>query len=109
MDQNLVSNVGLASEHRPYRRHQMELQPELSHVSYRSGFYACLDELFCRMYDHECKLCGGTQLAELVRSLNSAQNRHADVSHNDVRMESAGFRHQYCTIRGGCPYDIKIA
>jgi hypothetical protein len=34
-------------------RHQVVFQPELSRVFQRSGFYACLDELFCRIYCHE--------------------------------------------------------
>jgi hypothetical protein len=34
-------------------RHQVLFQPELSRVFQRSGFYACLDELFCRIYCHE--------------------------------------------------------
>ena len=85
----------------------MVLQPELSHVSQRSCFHACLDELFCRMYCHEYKPCCGTQFPELVQSVNSVQNRHAYISHDDVRMEPAGFRHQSCAIR--CrPNYIKI-
>ena len=97
----------MASEHRFYRRHQVVFQPKLSHVSQRSCFQACLDELFCRMYCHEYKLCFGTQFPELAQSVNSVQNRHADISHNDVRMEPAGFCYQSRTIR--CrPYDIKI-
>jgi hypothetical protein len=107
MGQNLISNVGLASEHRFYRRRQVVFQPKLSHVSQRSCFHACLDELFCRMHCHEYKLCCGTQFPELVQSVNPVQNRHADISHDDVRMEPADFRHQSCTIR--CrPNYIKI-
>src|SRR5580765_4507936 len=59
------------------------------------------------MYRHEYELCCGTEFSELMQSVNSVQNRHADISHNDVRMEPKGFCHQSCTIR--CrSYDIKI-
>jgi hypothetical protein len=84
----------------------MAMHAGLLHESQHSGFHASLDELSFRMHRDEHKLCRGTQLPEFVNCLNSVQNRHADIGHNDVRMEPASFGHQCSTIPC-CPHDIE--
>ena len=99
--------VGLASEYRLYRGHQMTFHAGLLHESQRSSFHACLDELLFRMHGKENKNRRATRLAEFIHSVNSVQDWHRDISHDDVRKEAASRRDQFCAI-GCCPYDIKM-
>jgi len=102
-----LGNVGLTGEHRSYRGHQMMFHAGLLHVSQRSRLQACFDKLSFPMYREEKNFCCGTGRPEFVCRVNSSQNRHADISHNDVRKEVASCQHQCCAVRY-CPYDFKI-
>ncbi len=104
---SVLRKVGPTSEHRMYRGHQMVFHGGLLHVPQRPCVFACLDELWFGMHGQEDEYRCATSLHEFTHGVDSVQNRHADISHNYVRMETAGFRHQCGTICC-CPYDIKI-
>jgi hypothetical protein len=49
--------------------------------------WRCLEEYSFPTYRQDNNSCPGTRLSEFERSINSPENRHADIRHNNVRME----------------------
>ena len=82
----------------------MRLHVGLDDISQSAFRRTCFHELLFRMNREEHNSGGRGQFAQSMRCIDSAQTRHCNVSHNDVRAKTEGLRYSGCAIRYGSYY-----
>ena len=96
---NKWRNVSRSDEGRMYRWNEVGFHVGLDDIPQSAFRGACFHELLFRMNRQEHNSGCRGQLAQSMRCIDSAQTRHCNVSHNDVRAKTEGLRYQSYAIR----------